>query len=68
MVNVVGSVLVEVRRGNVRKRAGYVPAGTWHVWADFGSGLESTGQTLSILVGGTYEITCSKLRRSCEVP
>jgi len=68
VLNVTGSVLVEVRRGDARKRAGYVPAGTWQVFADFGSGLESTGQTLSVLVGGTYEISCSKMRRSCVVP
>jgi eukaryotic-like serine/threonine-protein kinase len=68
VLNVTGSVLVEVRRGDVRKRAGYVPAGTWQVFADFGSGLESTGQTLSVLVGGTYDVSCSKLRRSCVVP
>jgi len=67
-LNVVGSVLVELRRGNEKYRSGKVPAANWSVFADFGSGLESTGQTLQVHRGGTYEISCSKLRRECVVP
>ncbi len=63
-----GSVLVELRKGGLKNRAGYVPTGNWQVFADFGSGLQSTGQTLSVLAGGKYTISCSKLRRQCVVP
>jgi len=62
-----GSVLVELRKGNDKKRAGYVPAGTWQVFADFGSGLQSAGLTLPVLAGGNYTIHCTKMTRKCEV-
>ena len=67
LITVEGSLLVEFREGPRRHRAGWVPPGTWQIYADFGTGGLTRAGSLYAEPGGRMVVRCCKLRRECVV-
>ncbi|MCB9674427.1 MAG: serine/threonine protein kinase [Alphaproteobacteria bacterium] len=56
----------QLRSGDQRMQPGAVPAGTWVVEVDFGSGLVDAGRIV-LGDGERAEVLCNKLLRTCTV-
>lgn len=65
-VSVAGGIPVEIRGGGHVYSAGSVPAGTYEVWADFGTGFARAG-SFTLAEGGRASVLCSGMVMNCKV-
>jgi len=66
-VTIEGGVDVQLRGAAGQFSGGRIPAGTYEVWADFGSGMQKAYDgPLTVPKGGAVTVKCSSLRQNCK--
>ena len=65
-IRLYGEAVVELRSASGTHGPGEVPAGSYELWADFGSGMYPQGR-VEVVGHGQVSVRCNSLRYSCQV-